>query len=154
MENLKSFINHPIVRNISAVVFGVFIGGQLNMFIINHGHNVFPDPPGMDRTNMETLTASLIKNIHLFEPKHFITPFLAHALGTFVSVFIACKIAVSNHLRISMIIGCLSLFGGIMAVKMIPAPLWYNILDLVCAYIPMTWIGLKLSSLSNKKQVQ
>jgi hypothetical protein len=154
MENIKAFFSKPIVRNILGVIIGVFIGGQVNMFIINHGHHIFPDPPGMDRTNMETLTKSLIANIHLFEPKHFITPFLAHALGTFVSAFIACKIAVSNQFRISMIIGCLSLFGGVMAVKMIPAPMWYNSLDLTCAYIPMAWIGWKLSNPKSQNQAQ
>lgn len=146
MENIKAFFNKPIVRNIAGVILGVLIGGQVNMFIINHGHNILPDFPGLDRTNMETLTESLIKNIHLFEPKHFITPFLAHALGTFASAFIACKIALSNHFRISMIIGSLSLLGGIMAVKMIPAPMWYNSFDLICAYIPMAFLGYKLAT--------
>ncbi|TGL88194.1 hypothetical protein EHQ68_10195 [Leptospira congkakensis] len=37
-------------------------------------------PKGADVTTMEGLKAS----IHLFEPEHFLFPFLAHALGTLV----------------------------------------------------------------------
>ena len=36
------------------------------------------------------------------------------------------------------------LSSGISAVMMIPAPLWFNVLDLVVAYIPMAYLGGKL----------
>jgi threonine/homoserine/homoserine lactone efflux protein len=38
------------------------------------------------------------------------------------------------------------LAGGITNVLMLPSPLWFNIVDLVGAYIPMAWIGWKLAS--------
>ena len=41
--------------------------------------SIISPPKGVDVTTMEGLKAYL----HLFEPKHFIFPFLAHALGTF-----------------------------------------------------------------------
>jgi len=34
--------------------------------------------------------------------------------------------------------------GGVMMISMVPSPLWFNIVDLVFAYIPMSFIALKL----------
>lgn len=31
-----------------------------------------------------------------------------------------------------------------MAVQMIPAPLWFDVLDLALAYLPMAWLGYQL----------
>jgi len=31
--------------------------------------------------------------------------------------------------------------GGIGAVAMIPAPLWFSVLDLLLAYLPAAWLG-------------
>jgi len=44
-------------------------------------------------------------------------------------------------------IGAMFLIGGIMMIVMIPeTPLWFSILDLVGAYIPMGWLGWKLAT--------
>lgn len=37
------------------------------------------------------------------------------------------------------------LAGGVAANIMIPAPAWYRIVDLVFAYLPMAFLGWKLS---------
>jgi len=37
------------------------------------------------------------------------------------------------------------LIGGIINTFMIPAPIWFNVLDLFMAYIPMAWFGGKLA---------
>lgn len=128
---------NPILQNILAVLAGVVIGGALNMGIVMLGPSIIPPPEGVDTTTMEGLQAGM----HLFTAKHFITPFLAHALGTLVGAFIAAKIAATRKMNIALILGAFFLVGGIMAVSMLPAPLWYNIVDLVCAYIPMAYLG-------------
>jgi hypothetical protein len=133
---------HPIIRNILAVVGGILIGMVVNGTLITMSAYIIPPPSGVDPNNMESIKA----NIHLFQAKHFIMPFLAHALGTLVGAFIAAKIAASHKLALAMSIGVLSLAGGIMAVSMIPAPVWFNVLDLVAAYIPMAYLGYKLAA--------
>ena len=40
-------------------------------------------------------------------------------------------------------IGSLFLVGGIMAVYMINAPWWFDVIDLTLAYIPMAWLATK-----------
>lgn len=133
---------NPILRNIIAVIVGIVVGGLVNFALVAVSAFAIPPPAGVDPTNMESLQAS----IHLFEAKHFIFPFLAHALGTLVGAAVAAMIAASHKMTIALGLGAFYLLGGIIAATMIPAPMWFIILDLVVAYIPMAWIGGKLGS--------
>jgi len=130
-----------VFRNILGIIAGIIVGGFVNMSIINLSGYVIPPPEGADVTTVEGVKAS----IHLFAPKHFIMPFLAHALGTLVSAFVAALIAASHKIKIAVGIGVFSLLGGIAASLLIPAPAWFIVLDLVAAYIPMGWIGGRLA---------
>lgn len=51
--------------------------------------SIIPPPIGVDNTTVDGLKTG----IHLFLPKHFLFPFLAHALGTFVGALLAALIA-------------------------------------------------------------
>ncbi len=132
---------NPVLRNILAVIVGTIIGSIVNGTLIAVSGNVIPPPEGADVTTVEGLKAA----IHLFEAKHFIFPFLAHALGTLVGALIASKIAVGNKLRTAMIVGVLFLIGGISNCFMLPAPFWFMAVDVLFAYIPMAYLGWKLS---------
>lgn len=129
-----------MIRNVLAVIVGIVIGSIVNMGLINLGHAVIPLPPGTDVSTMEGVAAAM----PLFGPEQFIFPFLAHACGTLVGTLVATLIAASHKLKIALGLGVLFLIGGIVAVVMFPAPLWYDVIDLVFAYIPMAWIGAKL----------
>lgn len=137
---------NPTLRNILAVIAGILIGGTVNMLIINFSGTIIAPPEGVDTTTAEGLK----EGIHLFEPKHFLMPFLAHALGTFVGAYLAALIAATHKMKFAIAIGCVFLLGGIGAVFMIPAPLWFNITDLVLAYIPMAWLGGRWALKSNR----
>ena len=50
------------------------------MALVTASPLVIPPPAGVDVSDPQSLSES----IHLFEPKHFVFPFLAHALGTLV----------------------------------------------------------------------
>ncbi|MEZ4935829.1 MAG: hypothetical protein R2788_27295 [Saprospiraceae bacterium] len=128
---------NPIVRNILAVVVGVVVGSIVNMALVNIGPMVIPPPEGGDITTVEGLKETM----HLFQPKHFIFPFLAHALGTLTGAFIAAIIAVSRKMNMAIGIGAFFLLGGIYMVTLVPSPTWFTILDLVGAYIPMGYLG-------------
>ena len=136
-----------IVRNISAVILGIIIGGFVNMSLINYGGILIPPPEGVDPNNFE----SIRENIHLYGIIHFLVPFLAHALGTFVGALIASLTASSHQFKFALSIGCFYLMGGITMEMMLPSPLWFNILDLGFAYIPMGYLGWKLSGIFNPK---
>lgn len=136
---------NPIVKNILAVVVGAVVGSVVNMALITVSGKVIPPPAGADITTMEGLQAAL----PLFEPKHFIFPFLAHALGTLVGAFLAARIAANNKMRFALGIGVLFLIGGISNAFMLPAPLWFIVADIVLAYMPMAYLGGKLALRNN-----
>jgi hypothetical protein len=133
---------NPIVKNILAVVLGLSIGGAVNMVIIMISSSIIPPPDGTDLTTMEGLLAAM----PLMEPKHFLFPFLAHALGALVGAFIAAKIAANAKITFAMVIGVCFLIGGILNIVMLPSPLWYTLVDLVLGYLPMAYLGGKLAT--------
>ena len=132
---------NPILKNILGVIAGIVVGSIVNMTLITVSGSIIPPPEGADVTTTEGLKASM----HLFEPKHFIMPFLAHALGTLVGAIIAGLIAANNKMRFALSIGFVFLIGGIASVFMLPAPVWFSALDLIVAYIPMGYLGGKLA---------
>jgi hypothetical protein len=90
--------------------------------------------------------ASINAHIHEYSFVAMMVPFLAHALGTLVGAFLAAKLAASKGMFPAMLIGIVFLLGGIDAVRQIPnAPLWFDVLDLVVAYLPMAWLGWLLA---------
>ncbi|TVZ17394.1 hypothetical protein [Maribacter sp. MAR_2009_72] len=132
---------NTILRNILAVVAGLIVGSIVNMGIVMISGSVIPPPEGGDITTMEGLKST----IHLFEPKHFLFPFLAHALGTLVGAFVAAKLAGTRKLLMALIVGFCFLIGGTINISMLGGPLWFSALDLIVAYIPMAYLGWILS---------
>jgi len=130
----------PIIRNILAVIAGLLVGGALNMALVEIGGKLVPAPAGADVTSMEGLKSSM----HLFTPVNFLFPFLAHALGTFVGAVLAAFFAVSHKMWFALGIGVCFLVGGILNIVMLPSPLWFTLLDLVVAYIPMGYLAGKM----------
>ena len=133
---------NPIIRNILAVIAGFLFGSVINMGIIMISGSIIPPPEGTDTSKMEGLKEAIL----LFSPKHFIFPFLAHALGTFAGAYLAAIIAANQKMKFALGIGFLFLAGGIANVVMLPSPLWYTIVDLAGAYIPMGYLSGKLAS--------
>lgn len=129
------------IRNVLAVLLGLVIGSVVNMGLIMSGGDIIPPPEGADVTTMEGLRASM----HLFEAKNFVFPFLAHALGTFAGALLAALIADTFKMRYALGIGVAFMLGGIINSFLLPAPSWFIVLDLMCAYIPMAWFGGKLA---------
>jgi len=131
---------NPILKNVLAIVAGVITGSVVNMAIISMSASVIPPPAGVDVTTSEGLKAAM----HLFQPKHFVMPFLAHALGTFVGAWVAARIAANHKMRFALGIGAFFLAGGIASVFMLPSPIWYTVVDLGLAYLPMAYFGGRL----------
>lgn len=126
-----------LLRLIIAVVVGFAVGSAVNMGLILVSGHVIPPPPGADMTTTEGLKATL----HLLEPKHFVFPFLAHALGTFAGVYVATLLTPDRTRAPAYVVGALFFLGGCMAAFMIPAPAWFIAVDLLLAYVPPTLAG-------------
>jgi hypothetical protein len=126
-----------IAWNALAVIAGIFIGSFVNIMLVNIGPSVIPMPEGADVSSMDKLKESM----SLFGPANFLFPFLGHALGTFVGALVAARLAASHGLLLGLGIGGFFLLGGIAAVAMLGGPLWFQVTDLLVAYLPMAYLG-------------
>lgn len=130
----------PTVRNVLAVIAGAVVGAIVNGALITISPMVVPPPVGVDVSSPESIAAGM----HLFETKHFVMPFLAHALGTLAGALAAFRLASTHKVQMAFVVGALFLVGGIWAATMIPAPTWFIALDLIGAYLPMAWLATRL----------
>jgi hypothetical protein len=115
----------------------VFVGGCVNMGIITFGGQLIPAPSGVNPADVNSIS----ENMHLYGPIHFLSPFLAHAVGTLMGAYLVARFAPVYKFVLALFVGGLFLLGGIMMVMMLPSPMWFNILDLGLAYIPMGYLG-------------
>lgn len=132
----------PFIRLILAIVIGVALGGFVNMGVILSSSFFVAPPPGADMTTPEGIQAAHA----LLEPKHYLFPFLAHALGTLIGAFAAVKIEKEHKFAAALVVGSLFFVGGIQAARMIPAPTWFVAADLVLAYFPCALLGYWLAT--------
>jgi hypothetical protein len=112
------------------------------MALITLSPSIIPLPAGVDVNDAESLSNAM----HLLEPRHFVMPFLAHAVGTLAGALAAYLIAATYRARMAYVIGAVFLCGGVAASFMIPAPTWFIALDLLAAYLPMAWLSLQIGS--------
>ena len=130
-----------VLRNVLAFVLGIIVASILNMALVTLGPLVFPPPAGVNMSDATSLSSS----VHLLEPRHFVFPFLAHALGTFAGAAIAYLVA-SHRSVMAWVVGVFFLLGGIAACFMIRAPMWFVVVDLLFAYLPPAWLGARVAS--------
>lgn len=136
-----------LLRNVLALLAGIVVGGLVNGALITLSPSLIPPPAGVNLNSAEGLS----KAMHLLEPRHFIMPFLAHALGTLAGALAAYLIAASYKTQIAYAIGAVFLCGGVAASFMIPAPAWFIALDLLAAYLPMAWLGVQIGTRMQRK---
>lgn len=131
---------HGTLRTAFAVVGGFLVGSAANMGLVHLGGILVPPPAGVDISTMEGLKSAM----PLFEPRHFLFPFLAHAVGTFVGSAVAILLAPQRTPIAAYIVGGLFFLGACVAVALIPAPIWFSAVDLLFAYAPMVWLARRL----------
>ncbi len=125
-------------RIILGLFLGLFVGTMVNGSFIELGMKIFPYPEGFEFNTPEGMHA-----FYTLPLKYYIFPFLAHAIGTLSGCLIALLFVRTYTTWVVYTIGSLFLVGGIMAVYMINAPWWFDVIDLTLAYIPMAWLATK-----------
>ena len=120
-----------------SILGGLVIGSAVNLSLIMVSGSIIAPPEGTDVTTMEGLVAAL----PLFEPKHFLFPFLAHALGTLVGSLIAVYFTSNKNTKLfcALCVGAFFFVGGIANVLRLPSPLWFSACDLGLAYLPISY---------------
>ena len=89
------------MKSILLSVLGLILGALTNGIIVQIGASMVSAPLGLDIST----EAGLAKAMPLMEFKHFVFPFLAHALGSFVGAFFVSKMRVNRTLINAMAIG-------------------------------------------------
>ena len=131
-----------ILRNIGAVVIGVLIGGTINWYIGKLNVQFFPLPEGMTFMSLmedqEAFRAWIISLPHTA----FILVLVAHLSQAFFGGFVAAFISKRNVMCVAMVVGVISLIGGLMNMAQVPAPLWLWIE--MPLYLVVAWYAGKL----------
>lgn len=122
-----------------ATIVGFIVGNVVNMGIIRFFIPV-EVAPGMDENE------AMLKTMESFTALDFMIPLAAHVLGVLSGLIVARLICKTSNIPIY-IIGGLHMLGTILVQFMIPAPVWFNIIDMV---IPIIIILIFLRTKKNK----
>jgi len=110
-----------VLRNIGAVVAGLFVGSCVNMGLIRLNSTVlFPMPEGMDPNDLEQFVAYT----EGLPATAFLVVMAAHLGQAGVGGWLAARLAGSRPLLLALIVGGATLLGGLMMLVMVPAPVW------------------------------
>jgi hypothetical protein len=109
-----------VLRNIAAVIAGLVVGMIVNLALIQLNTVFFPLPDGVDMTN----TAQMRDVIQGMPAAAWILVIAAHLGQAFVGGWVAARLGASRRMMLAIIVGLLSLAGGIANALMLSAPLW------------------------------
>ncbi len=113
-----------MLRNILALVLGLAAGMAVNMGIIMLNSSLlFPMPAGTSMADPEQMNA-YVASLPILA---LLVVMVAHLGQAFVGGFVAARLAASKPMLLAMIIGALSLLGGIMNAMSIHTPTWFYI---------------------------
>ncbi len=119
-ERVKS----AVPRNIGAVLLGIAAGMAVNMALVILNTSVlFPMPEGTDMANPEQFNAY----IATLPTAAFVVVLAAHLGQSFVGGWVAARLAGSRPMVLAMIVGALSLAGGILNMMTVKGPTWLYI---------------------------
>ena len=125
-----------MVRNVLAVLVGLFVGCAVNMALIQFNMRVlFPMPEGMDMNDTKQFN-DFVATLPLHA---FLIVIVAHLGQAFVGGWVAARLGESRPMLLALIIGVLSLAGGIAAMIMIKGPGWMVIE--IPLYLVVAWLA-------------
>ena len=123
------------LKNIAIVILGIIVGMIVNIGLIILGGTIFAPSENFEPMNAMN-----------WDFKYFIFPFLAHSIGTLSGALIVSKLSKKSSIILPLIVGLYFLLGGIYMITILPAPMWFVLLDVILGYIPMALLGWKLAN--------
>lgn len=113
-----------MLRNIGAVFAGLIVGMAFNMAVIMLNATVlFPMPPGSDMNDPADMNAYVAG----LPTAAFLVVLVAHLGQAFFGGYVAARLGRASPVLLSMIIGVLSLVGGVLNMMSIQGPTWMYI---------------------------
>lgn len=108
-----------MIRNILAVIAGLAAGMVLNMVLVMVNASLFL-PAGVDMADAEQMKQA-IRNM---PATAWILVFVAHLGQAFVGGWVAARLGKSHPMTLAMIVGVISLVGGIINAISLSSPAW------------------------------
>ncbi len=124
-----------MLRNIGAVIAGMIVGMVLNITIIMINLIFFPMPEGLSMQDQEGFSAWA----KTLPETAFILPMVAHLAQAFGGGWLAARIGASHPMVLAMIVGVLSLGGGISNALSMEIPTWMWIE--MPFYLVLAWVA-------------
>ena len=122
-------------RNVIAAIIGIVAGMALNMGILEINYLAYPIPEGIDIND----PAQLQNYVNALPALAFLVVMAAHLAQSFGGGWVAARLGSSRPMLLAMIVGALSLAGGVMMMTMVQGPAWMaNELPL---YLVVAWIA-------------
>ncbi|MCH2112320.1 MAG: hypothetical protein MK213_05625, partial [Planctomycetes bacterium] len=113
-----------MARNLLAVFVGLIVGMAWNMALIMlNGRVLFPMPEGMDMMDPAQMNAY----VATLPTQAFFVVLLAHVGQVFFGGWVAARMAATRPFAMAMIVGVVSLAGGIMNAMSIDGPTWLSV---------------------------
>lgn len=114
------------MKKIIAVVAGLFFGAVLMTIVQMLGHRIYPQPEGMDPSDMEALSAYV-------ETAPFMALFfviISYGVAALASGWISTKIAGDGNASYALICGGIFLIQAIFMMSSLPTPFWFWVLGI------------------------
>ena len=125
-----------MVRNVLAVLAGLAVGMAFNMSLVMlNAYVLYPMPEG---TTFED-TEKFQEYVDTLPLPAFLVVLLAHVGQAFFGGWLAARLAGSQPLALAMIVGALSMVGGILNMLSIQGPSWMWIE--VPLYLVLAWVA-------------
>lgn len=125
-----------MIRNILSVIAGMFVGSAVNMALVMlNVYVLFPMQPGTDMHVPEQFNAY----IATLPTAAFLVAVAAHLGQSFVGGWVAARLGTSRPMLLAMIVGVLTLVGGIMNWMTVDGPTWMMIE--IPLYLVVAWLA-------------
>lgn len=110
-----------MLRNVAAVLLGLFFGSLVNMALIVLNMGVlFPAPPDLDMNDPAQMGAYLSG----LPAAAFLVVIAAHLGQAFVGGWVAARFGSSRPMLLALLVGALTMLGGVVNLVSLPAPAW------------------------------
>ena len=131
-----------MLRNIIAVIVGLLTGMIVHMALLFLNTTIFPLPEGISMMDPEaSKDPAFIAYVANMPAMGYIGVMIAHLSQTFIGGLVVGRMARSHHIVLAMVIGVLTLIGGVVNLIDLPHP-WWMWLE-VPLYLITAWYGAK-----------
>lgn len=131
-------MNHTL-RNALALMAGLIAAFVFNSVTLQ----LLGSLTGMEAQS-EMTPEEIANHLKNLKPWQFAVPFAAHVLGSFAGGFIAASLSKTQPKVLAVTVALIHLAGGVAMVMAFPHPIWFVILDLTLAYVPIAWLAYKV----------